>query len=328
MKKKLSVIVPVYRAQDYIVDCVKTIYQQNLSDSDFELILVNDGTPDNSIGVVSDLISQHNNVILIDQKNKGVSIARNTGLEKAVGEYVYFMDPDDMLVSNSLSTLLSKAIESSVDILMADYKVYSGGKLNCNLSNVNQHYSGEIKEAHKAYVEDVNPYSCYVWRLLIKRDFLLSNKIQFRPLRVYEDVLFCQECYLKAQLCLKAHYEFYVYRLHQGSLISSMDLSKMMDLNSSLSELINLKHINGLSMACEKHLKDNVFVSFNYGIWCISHNKNIYSQKKIIVSDMRNKINPKDLMFYGNFKQIAVSIMFRFFPYLYLMMRFKLAYLL
>ena len=156
MKKKLSIIVPVYRAQDYILDCVKTIYQQNLSDSDFELILVNDGTPDDSIGVVADFISQHNNVIVIDQKNMGVSIARNTGLAKAVGEYVYFMDPDDMLVTNSLSTLLSKAIESSVDILMADYRKFEEGFFSPDLLNENQTYNEQKKSSADAFLNDLN----------------------------------------------------------------------------------------------------------------------------------------------------------------------------
>lgn len=324
MKKKLSIIVPVYRAQDYILDCVKTIYQQNLSDSDFELILVNDGTPDDSIGVVADFISQHNNVIVIDQKNMGVSIARNTGLAKAIGEYVYFMDPDDMLVTNSLSTLLSKAIESSVDILMADYRKFEEGFFSPDLLNENQTYNEQKKSSADAFLNDLSPYECYIWRLLIKRDLLISKHIDFKPFW-YEDTLFCQECFLKADNCLRVDFVLYVYRTHQGSFTSSMNVKKLKDLNSSLSALINLKHLDGLSMACKRHLKDNIFISFNYGIWCITHNKMIYNQRKEIISDMRNKIKPKDLMFDNGLKQFVVSIMFRFFPYLYLMVRFKIA---
>ena len=88
--KSLSVILPIYKVEKYIRPCLESIFRQGLSDHEFEVILVNDGTPDNSIGIVGDIISQHDNIVIVNQSNKGVSHARNTGLIKSQGEYVFF----------------------------------------------------------------------------------------------------------------------------------------------------------------------------------------------------------------------------------------------
>ena len=109
--KRLSIILPIYNVEAYIKVGLESIFRQGLDDDAFEVILVNDGTPDNSIGVVDDIISQHQNIIVINQENQGVSIARNSGLNKSQGEYVFFMDPDDLLVDNALSVLLKKAYQ-------------------------------------------------------------------------------------------------------------------------------------------------------------------------------------------------------------------------
>ena len=110
--KSLSIILPVFKVENYIRECLESVFRQGLPDTVFEVILVNDGTPDNSIGVISDIANQHDNIIILNQENKGVSCARNTGLAKAQGEYVYFVDPDDLLIDNSLSALLPKIISS------------------------------------------------------------------------------------------------------------------------------------------------------------------------------------------------------------------------
>ena len=105
--KLLSVIIPVYNAEKYIKTCLKSVFAQGLKDDDFEVILVNDGTPDDSFGVIEEMIQMHDNIIVINQVNQGVSIARNAGFAKATGEYVYFVDPDDILIDNSLSVLIT-----------------------------------------------------------------------------------------------------------------------------------------------------------------------------------------------------------------------------
>lgn len=318
--KKLSIIIPVYNVNKYIRDCLLSIFRQGLANSEFEVILVNDGTRDNSIVVIADIISQYDNIIVINQDNKGVSMARNLGLNISRGEYVFFMDPDDLLVDNSFSAILPKIESSFADILMADYYRINDGDDFSHLLNAEHHYDQCAKSGEQAFIEDLNPYECYIWLMLIRRDFLIDNKINFKPFW-YEDTLFCQECFLKAQSVIKTDYKLYIYRLRSGSFTSSMNLGKMLDLNSCLSALMNLRDEVCVSEVVYRKLRDNIFASFSYELWCVVHDDQLFSQRREVVSDLKNKISPSSFVFRGTLKQQVVSFMFRFFPYLYLRLR-------
>lgn len=318
--KLLSIIIPVYNVERYIRECLGSIFRQGLSDDEFEIILVNDGTPDNSIGVVSDYIEGHDNVIVLNQNNQGVSIARNAGLTKSQGKYVYFMDPDDLLVDNALSTLLYKAIDSSVDVLITDHHRFNDGDDYTYLIHIAQQYSGWPKTGEQAYIEDLSPYECYIWKMIIKRSFLFDNIIFFKPFG-YEDTFFCQECLIQARNVIKADFFLCAYRSRSGSFTSSMNLKKMLDLNSCLSALIEMKDTVKISSPVKKKLTENILSSLSYGIWCITNNDTLYHERKKIVSDLKAKVPPSKLFFCGSIKQFLISIMFRYFPYLYLRLR-------
>lgn len=321
MKKLLSIIIPVYKAEKYIKDCLTSIFVQGLEEDDFEVILVNDGTPDDSFGVIDEIIQMHDNITVINQSNQGVSIARNVGLNKAIGEYVYFMDPDDILIDNGLPVLIKHLIGTHIDILMADYIKFNECEVSEDVIHMVQDYSAVEKTGIEAFCEDLSPYECYIWRLLINRDFLLYHKIDFKPFW-YEDTLFCQECYLKAQHCIKTSFKLYYYRLRGGSFTSSMNLKKMLDLNSALAALWNLRDAGNAKIPIvEQKLRDNIFCSFSYGLWCISHNKQLCANRKKIVADLKSKISPKEFFFSASAKQRVVSLFFRYIPNLYIKFR-------
>jgi len=319
--KLLSIILPVYKVEAYIRDCLESVFRQGLRDEDFEVILVNDGTPDNSFGAIDDIIVKHNNIVVVNQTNQGVSIARNVGLAKAKGEYVYFMDPDDILIDNSLSALISHLSGTQIDILMADYVRFNDCDISEEVLHAVQDYSAIEKTGADAFCEDLSPYECYIWRMLIRREFLLRQKIDFKPFW-YEDTLFCQECYLKADRCVKASLKLYYYRLHSGSFTSSMNLKKMLNLNSALAALWKLRGVGNARLPkVEQKLMDNIFRSFSYGIWCISHNEQLCANRKQIVSDLKSKIPPKEFYFAANPKQRLISIFYHYLPNLYIIIR-------
>lgn len=317
----LSVILPIYKVEKYIRPCLESIFRQGLSDNEFEVILVNDGTPDNSIGIIDDIINQHNNIVVVNQSNKGVSHARNTGLAKAQGTYVYFVDPDDLVVDNCLSVLLPKAILSNADVLLADFVKFSDDEDPAPLIHVeNRQCKDELKNAADAYIEDLSPAECYIWRMFLKRDFLINKQIDFKPFR-YEDTLFCQECLLKAKTCLRVYTVLYAYRLRRGSFTSSMDLSGILDLNSSLTAISHLRDIEGLPKNAYNRLMNNIFAFFYFDLWCIAHNKNLYAERNIIISDLKAKIGSSDFVFKSDFKQRLVTFMFWNMPNFYLKIR-------
>lgn len=111
----ISVIVPAYNASKYINDCVKSVLNQDYQN--FELIVVNDGSKDNTLELLNKLADTDERIIVIDKKNGGVSTARNAGLEKARGEYIAFLDSDDTFLENSLSSFISE-INDNVDFVI------------------------------------------------------------------------------------------------------------------------------------------------------------------------------------------------------------------
>ena len=106
----LSIIIPVYKVEKYIKRCLDSIYNQRVEEHCFETIVVNDGSPDNSGAIVRQYMAEHINCRLINQENQGLSVARNTGLDHAKGEYIWFVDSDDWLTKDSLSIVLDTII--------------------------------------------------------------------------------------------------------------------------------------------------------------------------------------------------------------------------
>lgn len=119
-KIAVSVIIPIYNSGKYIEEAIRSVLDQTLED--IELILVNDGSTDESADICLDFFNKNENVIFLDQKNSGVSIARNNGLQKAKGEYVYFMDSDDTIDKNFLKSSFEIAkIENSDIVVLGDF---------------------------------------------------------------------------------------------------------------------------------------------------------------------------------------------------------------
>ena len=101
--KKLSIIIPVYNVENYVGKCLESCLNQDIPKNEYEIIVVNDGTKDNSVQVIEKYITPENNIRLIHRKNGGLSAARNTGLKEAKGEYVWFVDSDDWIENNVLN---------------------------------------------------------------------------------------------------------------------------------------------------------------------------------------------------------------------------------
>lgn len=106
-KIKLSIIIPVYNVEKYIRKCLDSIFSQDVDNSLYEVIVVNDGTPDNSVSIIHEFTDKYPNCRLVNQKNQGLSVARNTGLDVSCGKYIWFVDSDDWLFPRSLSTILN-----------------------------------------------------------------------------------------------------------------------------------------------------------------------------------------------------------------------------
>lgn len=316
---KLSIIVPVYNVESYIRSCVESLFMQGLDDQDFEVILVNDGTQDKSFEKIGDLIHEHRNVMRIDQENQGLSGARNTGMEYATGQYVLFVDSDDLIVEGCLSKLLPIAIESSADLVVADFLKLSDDEILAYRPDLSREIDYTTKTGSELFLEDLDPSQNYVWRTLYRREFLEQNNLKFIHGICYEDMPFTPRCYLMANKCVRAYCDLYLYRMGHNSITSTMSTKKALDLNKVVESLWHLKDMDGLSSAERQRMKDNLFSTFSFELWCISHNKNVLNHRREIVNDLQKRV--PDLWFSNGMKQIVVSLLFRLIPNTYLKFR-------
>ena len=127
----ITVVVPIYNAEQYIERAVKSLLNQTTNE--IEIILVDDGSKDNSIEICKNYLNQDKRVQLIHQENSGVSAARNRGIEQACGEYIGFIDSDDWIEPNMYECLLREANQASADIVICDARtVYEDGKIQAD----------------------------------------------------------------------------------------------------------------------------------------------------------------------------------------------------
>ena len=157
-------------------------------------------------------------------------------------------------------------------------------------------------------MQDLDPSKNYVWRTLYRREFLEKNNLKFIQGICYEDIPFTPECYLRAIRCVRAHCDLYLYRMGHSSITSSMSPKKAMDLNRVIERIWELKEIDGLSSQLQQRLLDNLFSTFSFYLWCVSHNPNGLVECKSIVSDLKRRV--PDLWFSNGFKQIFVSFFY------------------
>ncbi len=320
--KKLSIIIPVYNVEMYIHSCVESVFQQGLNEDDFEVILVNDGTQDNSFGVISDLISYHTNIILIEQPNLGLSAARNTGLNKANGEYILFLDSDDLLFNNTMVSILSHTNQLP-DLIVAGFEKKRNEEITSHMLTPKKNHQGITLTGQELFINYLNPRECYVWRTLYKKAFLDNNNLRFIPGIYFEDVPFTVECYLKAKNCIYTKDSFYIYRQRSNSIVSAINKTKLLDLNKVIAKLWILQQICPLTSEEQKKLMDTIYATFSIEIWYITHIPGLLSERKIIIKDLKERV--PNLWFSNGIKQTIISIFYKLIPNTYIKLKALLA---
>ena len=317
--KQLSIIVPVYNVEKYVYECVDSIFRQGLDENIFEVIIVNDGTKDNSMAVIRELIASHSNIIVIEQDNLGLSVARNNGIAKATGEYILMIDSDDLLIDSSLQLLLNRALETKVDLVVADFLEMTIQE-NETIRGIKQKdIIFEEKTGEKLFLEDLNPHQCYVWRTLYRRDFIIDNHLFFIPNILYEDVPFTYECYIKAKKCLRTHWLLNIYRRRPSSITASFNFKTARDYCIVISKIWKLRHIEGLTPEMLQKLEIGVHTTVSVLYYSILLFINNHSSRLEVVNYL-NQVVP-DLKFSNGIRLKVESLLLNNMPRLYLIIR-------
>ncbi len=315
---KLSIIVSVYNVEKYIRPCVESIFRQGLDENIFEVIIVNDGTKDNSMKMIADIIKEHPNISVIEQENQGLSVARNNGIAVAKGEYIYMPDSDDLLIDNCLPILLEKVMETKADLIVADFMRMDDEEIAKFEGIKDKSFQYWERTGHELFLEDLNPKECYVWRTLYKRDFLMREKIEFVPGVFYQDVPFTHECYLKARKCIRTSMLLYIYRVwRQDAATFSFSKKKAFDFCIVIENTWKLLS-EDLSPKMQYKLKDDVFVSVSSLIYSTIHYLKNSEDRKEVIELLKEKI---PLKFDHGLKQKMVSFFLREMPNLYMDIR-------
>lgn len=319
---ELSIIVPVYNVEKYVHTCLESIFKQELDDASFEVIIVNDGSTDRSMEMIEHIISQHRNITVINQDNKGISIARNNGIANAKGKYILMTDSDDLLIENSLKPLLEIALESQADLIVADFKSMTDNEIeqtNTSLLQLEM-FNYREKTGEELFLEDLNPHHCYVWRTLYRSDFLKENNMSFVPGIYVEDMPFTHECYLKAKKCIRASWLLNIYRKRNESATFSFNKKKTKDFCIAIAKTWELTQKEGLSTNIQNKLRENVYTSFSTVIWIIVHKIEKASDRIAIIDFLKQQA--PDLWFKNGTKQILESFLYRYQPHLYIFLHY------
>ncbi|MBR0046244.1 MAG: glycosyltransferase [Bacteroidaceae bacterium] len=270
---KLSVIVPVYNVENFLPRCLDSLLRQGMGVGEYEVICVNDGSPDNSAAILADYEKQHPDIFrVITQENQGLGGARNTGTAQAQGEYVTYLDSDDYIIDNAYSYLLEHFCGDKPDVLCYGYAcIYTDGKT--------RQHSQATPDGEVTFDGDgVDAYNrwplTFVWSKFYKRSFIQQHQIESHIVSCQDEV-----------------FNFDVFRHHPHTRIVSSNVcryelgnensiqrtvNKQKVLKTLDDMFLNIDYVRGFLAAGQKEIEPAAMRSIN-------NFQNVYHKKLIMV---------------------------------------------
>lgn len=227
---KVSVIVPVYNVEEYLAECLESLESQSLKE--IEVIIVNDGSTDESGKIAQNYSDKNRNFKLIERENGGLSAARNTGIENAKGKYVYFLDSDDYLVETALEELYQKAETDNLDVLkFSAYVFWNHSKelIWTESNNDGYKYRGEYAGVFKGtemleqLILNQETHFCSCCLIFTKRDIVDCNHLRFCEGIIHEDNLFHWQLLSLSKRVGVLNKPLYCRRYREGSITQVPD---------------------------------------------------------------------------------------------------------
>lgn len=277
---KLSIIVPMYNVEKYIQRCLSSIINNKGFLENCELIVVNDGTKDNSESIARKIIEGLPNTQIIVQENQGLSAARNTGLSRAIGEYVWFIDSDDWIEPDAIKSLMNE-IDKEYDVIQFGYNnVYSGGQMEQVFRTPTIDSGGRVLES-------------MTWPMgaqfsLYRREFLYDNNLIFYKGIYHEDNDFTPRVLSYAkEVSILSQPLYNYFKGNPNSILSTPNIKKCHDLI-----LVSKRKLDFLHTVSDSKIKDallNLAASeLNTSLRNIARHQYSESQKEEYLKDIDN----------------------------------------
>ena len=224
--KKISVIIAAYNAEEYLSETLDSIFLQTMNDSEYEVIISNDGSSDSTLDILNSYKQTYSNLIIIDKENGGPSSARNAGLDIAKGEYVFFFDADDILEGDALSTMYETASEKQADLLIGKYDIFN------RHTTIAIHNLDDLIE-----LEEIDKYNTDIlWTFslsnkLFRRDLIEKFNLRLPPVSYSEDGAFFTQFLYRSSKIVGLDYIIFHYRRYDdmNSITASISPSKIRD---------------------------------------------------------------------------------------------------
>lgn len=217
----ISIIIPVYKVEEYIERCIQSVISQDYQ-GDLECLLIDDCTPDNSCAVIEDILDKYDGPIkfrlLHHEKNRGLSAARNTGIDNAQGDYIYFLDSDDYISSDCISKLSALLSERDYDIVIGNYTTLGTDVLfpPLKLGNRQLIHNDDIIESYTLY-----EWYMMAWNKLCNLSFIRNHSLYFMEGLIQEDELWSFQCACSAKSLISIDSNTYYYCIRESSIIGS-----------------------------------------------------------------------------------------------------------
>lgn len=292
-ENKISVIIPIYNVSEHIEKCVDSILGQN-QDNNLEIILINDGSTDNSLDVCYRIKDKSKNVKVINQENKGTGFTRNVGLKASTGKYIYFCDPDDYLTGNlfkDVDLFMNQHIDLIIfgywDEISDDNKIEKKFKRDLFLTK---------QDFQVKFIDLFQTKMLYtIWNKLYRREFLIENKILFPTTPMGQDTRFNLLVYSKIKDCQLVENSYYHYIIDRQE--SSTNKFRENRYNYKVEEIQMIENLLLEYNIYSKKFIDNLYLDVVYDFALHIAQSNLEkSYKKIVLKKFLIENNiPKNL---------------------------------
>lgn len=315
---KISIIIPVFNLENYILYTLQSCVKQNIQEDQYEIICIDDGSSDKSAELIQRFTKDHKNIRYYYQENAGVSCARNKGMMLAKGEYIWFVDGDDLIKFNCLAQLYNEAKRVSADIVWFKMRNFSDEP---EFVYEEKSLFEKCDDSKIIYDFMFSKGGGGVWSNLYRTEFLKKNGIKFREdIRYSEDVLFGFCAIMRASICLKTKSVYYYYRQRQGSAMHSNNymshIDSMMKLSFAYDE-IQKSETDARKKAIAHNKRD---LSVKALLFSIMQYGNISCAKETLAELKKVGFYPYPLkreLLWGNqtLKQWIINLISIFFPF-------------
>ncbi len=283
----ISIIIPIYNVEQYLSKCLESVINQTYKN--IEIILINDGSTDNSGRICDEYSKKDKRIKVLHKKNGGVSSARNEGLKIANGKYIGFVDPDDYISSNMFEILINNMEKYNVDLSIINYdsfQEYSNKKQFKNTNIPNKKILNK-KDLFNYLMGYYNSFGGYTWNKLYKMEIIKTAKLNFdEKITICEDVLFNTQYINNIKNGIFENIMLYHYLIRNNGACNSRYNSEYLSVLESYEKINNIYDKNNLLNHSQLHL-NNLDASINIKLKMI----NSKIKDKVILRKINNNIN-------------------------------------